>query len=83
MDYILSIYGCIFLLGVLGNGSLGLALSSGPGGKNRSPLLLGLVAADFFVCCLSGPVTAVIYAVSTLSSSWFDIALFLQVNKRN
>ncbi|XP_065166075.1 5-hydroxytryptamine receptor 7 isoform X2 [Atheta coriaria] len=78
MDYILSLYGCVFLVGVLGNGSLGLALCSGPGAKNRSPLLLGMVAADFFVCCIAGPVTAATYAVSSWSNVWWRIAQFLQ-----
>lgn len=82
MDYIISIYGCVFLTGVLVNGSLGLALCNGQGAKNRSPLLLGLVAADFFVCSLAGPITAVIYAVSTWRQSWLIVAYFIQVSSR-
>ncbi|KAF5294479.1 hypothetical protein FQR65_LT01605 [Abscondita terminalis] len=78
MDYITSLYGCIFLVGLLGNGSLGLTLCCGPGAKARSPLLLGLVAADFFVCCLSGPVTVALYLTSTSSQPWLRIALFVQ-----
>lgn len=79
MDYLVSLYGCMFLVGVLGNGTLGIALCSGPGAKHRSPLLLGLVAADFCVCCLSGPVTAAIYMITSWSESWFHIASFIQV----
>ncbi|XP_031335415.1 C-X-C chemokine receptor type 2 [Photinus pyralis] len=78
MEYITSLYGCMFLVGLLGNGSLGLTLCCGPGAKARSPLLLGLVAADFLVCCLSGPVTAAIYVTSTLSQTWLRVALFVQ-----
>ncbi|XP_022915564.1 galanin receptor type 3 [Onthophagus taurus] len=78
MDYIVSLYGCMFLVGVLANGTLGLALCTGPGAKSRSPLLLGLVAADFCVCCLSGPITAALYTITTWTQSWSNIAIFLQ-----
>ena len=80
MDYLVSLYGCVFLIGVLGNGTLGIALCSGPGARNRSPLLLCLVAADFLVCCISGPVTAAIYAVTSWAESWLCIATFVQVH---
>lgn len=83
MDLIISIYGCVFLMGVLSNGSLGIALFTGPGSKNRSPLLLGLVAADFFVCCMAGPVTAASYAISSLTQSWARITTFAQVTIQN
>lgn len=79
MDVLLSIYGCMFLIGVLSNGSLGLALCCGPGARTRSPLLLGLIAADLVVCGISGPVTAALYVVTSWSHTWRHVALFFQV----
>lgn len=79
MDYIFSLYGCVFLLGVLGNVIIGVSLTSGTGGRNRNPLLLGLVTADFLVCCLSAPVTAVLYAISSITYTWSRTAVFFQV----
>lgn len=79
MDALLSIYGCMFLVGVLGNGSLGLALCCGPGARTRSPLLLGLIAADLVVCGVSGPVTAALYAITNWNQTWKHVALFFQV----
>lgn len=80
MEYIISLYGCMFLLGLLGNGSLGLTLCCGPGARFRSPLLLGLITADFFVCCISGPITAALYVITTWNQLWLQVALFAQVN---
>lgn len=79
MNFLLSAYGCIFLVGVISNGSLGLALCCGPGAKTRSPLLLGLITADLLVCGLSGPVTAALYTVSSWTQTWHQIAFFIQV----
>ncbi|KAK9889869.1 hypothetical protein WA026_008671 [Henosepilachna vigintioctopunctata] len=78
MDYLLSIYACIFLIGVVGNGILGLTLCCGPGVKSRSPLLFGLILADLLVCSLSGPLTAALYVLSPWTQTWFHIALFVQ-----
>ena len=79
MDYLPSLYGCMFLVGVLGNGSLGLTLCCGPGAKSRSPLLFGLIVADLLVCCLSGPITAALYVLSSWTQTWRHVALFIQV----
>lgn len=79
MNVILTLYGCIFFAGVLGNGSLGLALCCGPGARTRSPLLLGLIAADFMVCAVSGPVTAALYSATKLNEKLKRFALFFQV----
>lgn len=81
MDYLITIYGCMFLVGVLGNGTLGLTLCCGPGAKTRSPLLFGLIFADLLVCSLSGPVTAALYVLSNWTQTWRYIALFVQVLK--
>lgn len=81
MDFVLTVYGCMFLVGVLGNGSLGLTLCCGPGAKTRSPLLFGLIVADLLVCCLSGPITAAFYVITFTSQLWYRIALFIQVPK--
>ncbi|XP_044256671.1 somatostatin receptor type 4 [Tribolium madens] len=78
MDYLITIYGCMFLVGVLGNGTLCLTLCCGPGAKTRSPLLFGLIFADLLVCCLSGPVTAALYVLSNWTQTWKYIALFIQ-----
>ncbi|XP_068917071.1 galanin receptor type 3 isoform X2 [Tenebrio molitor] len=78
MDYLISLYGCMFLVGVLGNGSLGLTLCCGPGAKTRSPLLFGLIVADLLVCCLSGPVTAALYVLTSWTQTWRHVALFVQ-----
>ncbi|RZC42057.1 galanin receptor type 3 [Asbolus verrucosus] len=78
MDYLISLYGCMFLVGVLGNGSLGLTLCCGPGAKTRSPLLFGLIVADLLVCCLSGPITAALYVLSSWTQTWWHVALFIQ-----
>nr|CAI5859071.1 unnamed protein product [Callosobruchus analis] len=39
---------------------------------------MGLVVADFFVCCLSGPLTAVLYSLPYSSTVWLLIAQFVQ-----
>lgn len=78
MDAFLTIYGLLFLLGIIGNGALAFSLWWGRGTK--SPLLMGLIVADFSVCCLSGPITATLYAVHSDSSYWLTIAQFMQVS---
>lgn len=70
----------MFLVGVLGNGSLGFALCCGPGARSRSPLLLGLITADLLVCSLSGPVTAALYTLTSWTQTWYHAALFVQVH---
>ncbi|KAG5894334.1 hypothetical protein JTB14_004378 [Gonioctena quinquepunctata] len=77
MDVLITIYGCLFLVGVIGNGALAVTLWWGRGSK--SPLLLGLIIADFFVCCLSGPITAALYTLPTNSAAWLVIAQFMQI----
>lgn len=79
MDALITIYGILFLLGIIGNGALAFSLWWGRGSK--SPLLMGLIAADFFVCCLSGPITAVLYVVPPDSIYWLTLAQFMQVSK--
>ncbi|XP_057667997.1 substance-K receptor [Diorhabda carinulata] len=76
MDIFVTIYGCLFLIGVVGNGTLAVTLWWGRGSK--SPLLLGLIIADFFVCCLSGPITAALYTIPSDSPVWLIIAQFMQ-----
>ncbi|KAJ8930860.1 hypothetical protein NQ314_016279, partial [Rhamnusium bicolor] len=76
MDIMITIYGCLFLIGMVGNGTLAVSLWWGRGSK--SPLLLGLVVADFFVCCLSGPITAALYTLPPNSTAWLLVAQFMQ-----
>lgn len=81
MEYLPGLYGCMFLVGLMGNGSLFASLCLGPGPRARSPILLGLVAADFLVCSLSGPATAALYIVphENWTQPWLRIAQFMQV----
>lgn len=79
MDALITIYGLLFLLGILGNGALAFSLWWGRGTK--SPLLMGLIAADFFVCCLSGPITATLYVIPPDSPYWLTLAQFMQVRR--
>lgn len=78
MSSLLTLYGLLFLLGIIGNGTLAFSLWWGRGSK--SPLLMGLITADFLVCCLSGPITATIYAIPANSPYWINLAEFMQVN---
>ncbi|CAH1999419.1 unnamed protein product [Acanthoscelides obtectus] len=39
---------------------------------------MGLITADFFVCCLTGPLTAVLYSLPYSSAIWFIIAQYVQ-----
>ncbi|XP_018331570.1 uncharacterized protein LOC108741301 isoform X2 [Agrilus planipennis] len=78
MDYLTSFYGCVFFMGLMGNGCLVLMLCCGRGARMRSPLLLGLVFADLFVCCLSGPITAARYVITTWTQPWERLAIFMQ-----
>ncbi|KAL3290170.1 hypothetical protein HHI36_023531 [Cryptolaemus montrouzieri] len=82
MDCLLAIYACMFFVGVLGNGILGLTLCCGPGAKSRSPLLFGMIFADLLVCSVSGPLTAALYVISPWTQTWFHIALFVQVQEQ-
>ncbi|CAG9855059.1 unnamed protein product [Phyllotreta striolata] len=76
MEVLIAIYGVLFLVGVIGNGALAVTLWWGRGSK--SPLLLGLIIADFFVCCLSGPITALLYTLPPDSTGWNLTATFIQ-----
>ncbi|XP_050497447.1 endothelin receptor type B isoform X1 [Diabrotica virgifera virgifera] len=76
MDSLVTIYGCLFFVGVIGNGTLAVNLYWGRGSK--SPLLLGLIIADFFVCCLSGPITAATYSMPPDSPVLIVAAQYLQ-----
>ncbi|CAH0561909.1 unnamed protein product [Brassicogethes aeneus] len=79
MEFIVSIYGCLFFIGFLANGLLGLKFVCGPGGQTTNPFLYGLIIADLFVCGLSGPATLIVLDDHhTLSQNWLIFTNFIQ-----
>lgn len=79
MEILIIFYGCLLLIGVVGNGMLAISVWYGRG--SRSPLLICLIAADFSVCCISGPVTAAFYAQTERTSVFICATKILQVCK--
>lgn len=95
---LLSLYCVVLVVGVLANAGLALTVCSqqgahgsakgmGPGARvrSRSPLLLGLCAADLLVCCLSAPLTVCFALLAArpwpFAAPWCKVAFFLQVSK--
>ncbi|XP_017787056.1 PREDICTED: uncharacterized protein LOC108569859 [Nicrophorus vespilloides] len=65
MYILIGLYGCLFLFGVYGNGTIALSLFRGPGIHQRNPFVIAMVFADLIVCIISIPMT-----VTSLTITW-------------